>query len=292
MSRKTIFAGSLATLMGLGMVATAFAQSSPSAMRGVPGPSINVQENGHILVRGAKVTGISGDTINVSLSWGVLTWNMQVKTDSSTHFVQRNGGNGSLAIIEVGHIISFQGMVDATSATPLVNARVVRNWSLQKIQISPFGIIESINSSAKTFVLKTEERGTPTVNVLSTTKILKTKATSSFDALTVGMRVGVKGAWDRAANTIDAEQIKIHMEDRKVLPNGKVKAVATSSTSSFTAEFGGKDYKVNIAADTAVINKLWLKIPLTSFQVGDHVRVYGVVDGNEIDATVVRNVSR
>lgn len=291
MLRKTIFVGSLAILMGLGMGATALAQDS-SSMGGVPGPSINVQENGHVLVRGAKVTGISGDTITASLNWGVLTGSMQVKTDSSTHFVQRNGGNGSLASIEVGHSISFQGTLDTTSTAPRVHASVVRNWSLQKIHISPFGIIQSINSSAKTFVLKTQDRGTPTVNVLSTTKILKTKATSSFDALAVGMRVGVKGVWDRTANTIDAEQIKIHMEDQKVLPNGKVKAIATSSASSFTAEFGGKDYKVNIAVDTAVINKMWIKIPLTSFQVGDRIRVYGVVDGDEIDATVVRNISR
>ncbi len=178
---------------------------------------VHVTDRGNVLVRGAKVTAISGNTISAATTWGSasMTWN--IVTDSNTEFVRR-GGKSSISEISVGDLVSFQGMLQTGVASPLtVQAKIVKNWTVLKPAPAPMTL------------------------------------------------------------------------------EGKIKTppAASSTPTTMVATFKDRDYTVNIAADTSVLNVFWLRIPLTSLKAGDNVRIYGLVNSasSTIDATVIRDTS-
>ena len=294
MMKKYVLVYGVSVLALLGGVAmSAFAQTSPPDPDGPIKLHLEVKDNGRVLVRGAKVTSIATSTINATLTWeGGASIPWVIATDGSTEYIRRQGGNGTLSEFTVGHTLSFSGWL-VSAQTLTVRADVVRNWSVEKEKINPFGIIKSINPSTKSFMVETDEKklGTITILVPDVAAIFKGKATTTFATLKIGDRIRAKGIWDRVANTLLAEEIKVHTEDRRTFENGRLKTLPGAiKPTSMVVTFGKFDYTVNISVDTAVINKNWAPINLSDFKVGHHIRVYGVADGTTIDATVVRNM--
>lgn len=299
MNKKAFIIGSTTVLASMSAVAfLAFAQTSPPqglSLNGMPPFMVQVLHTGKVMVRGAKVTDTSGSTITAVTSLNSFNVTWTVSTDNSTEFVRMEGGRGTSSEIAKDHIISFEGMLVAASGTqPTVLAKVVRDWSIMKVPVNQFGIVGSINAAAKSFVLKTDvrERGDLNVFTSDTTKFWKQGATTTFAVLKVGDKVTVQGLWDKTLNSVQAEQVRIHVEDRRTFTGGKLQSVASSTPpTSITVRFGRFDYTVYIALDTAVLKANWERVPLTSFRVGDQINVYGVADGIHIEATVVRDVS-
>lgn len=291
--KKNILVTGAVTLAAIGSMAIfAFAQTSPPDPGKQVKLHVEIKDNGRVLVRGAKVTSIATSTINAALTWeGGASISWIVTTDGSTEYMRYHGGKGLFSEFAAGHTISFSGwLVPASTLT--VRADTVKNWSIEKEKINPFGIIQSIDSSAKSFIVKTDEKKLGTITVLTSdaTAIFRGKAMTTFAALKVGDRVRATGIWDRVANTLQAEEIKVHVEDRRVFEGGRLKTLpGTSKPTSMIVTFNKVDYTVNMGADTAVVNKRWESAALADFKLDDHIRVYGVADGITIDATVVRN---
>src|SRR3989344_4327241 len=63
---------------------------------------VAISNAGNVLVRGAKVTGITGSTLAVTTTAGASTLSWAVTTDASTAFVTSAGAGSSLAQISVG----------------------------------------------------------------------------------------------------------------------------------------------------------------------------------------------
>jgi len=274
--------------LGLGFYTLALAETPDS-----PRPQVEINHEGRVLVRGAVVTSTATSSINATLSWpngAKIDW---VINTSGSELVNNSGHKATASEIQNGHVISFNGeLTGASGAALAVKARVVRNWSVQKQNINPFGVIQSINSAAKSFVFKTDKQGSPTVSVSDATVITKGKATTTFATLKVGDLAHVRGLWDRTANTVRADQIKIFVENRQTFENGRLKTLpGASKPTSMVVTFRNIDYTVNLDVDTAVVNKNWGNANLSAFKAGEHIRVYGVADGTTIEATVVRNMS-
>ena len=176
---------------------------------------VHISDNGKVLVRGAKVTSVSGSIVSAVTSWGSLNINWTVNVMSDSKMIRKSGNSSSLSEILVGDFISFQGNLVTTSSSPIVvNASVIKNWSAQK------------NVPVRTTV------------------------------------------------------------------EGKLKSLtSTSIPTSIVVTSGDKDYTVNIATDTSVLNSSWLKATLSSFKVGDKVRAYGTVTNLTMSATVVRDTN-
>lgn len=255
-------------------------------------PEIRIDENGKVLVRGAKVLSVASSTISAVASWGSASVGWTVSTDGSTEFINKFDKTSSFAEIAAGNTISFSGLLDTASSQLTVKAKTVKNWSVEKRNKNFFGFVESIDLGGKNFTLQIQEGGTLKVLVSDQTKFKKQHATStSFSSLKANDRVETKGLWDAAANTLEAREIKILVEDRKVFENGRLKSLPASTTpTSMLVTFKKFDYTVNIDADTAVLNKNWGKASLGDFKLNDHIRVYGAADGATIDATVIRNM--
>jgi Domain of unknown function (DUF5666) len=252
---------------------------------------VHIMNSGKVLVRGAKVTGISGNTVNAMTAWGSANLNWAVVTDGSTDFVRRSGGASAVLEIKVGDFVSFQGTLDSSQASSLsVKASVVKDWSIQKMNASFSGTVQSVNTSAMSFVLATQARGNITVMASTATNIMKGETAATFADIMAGSKVAVQGVWDTVANTFAATSVQV----RAVKPasttttiEGKIKSVSPLVVTS-----DGTDYTVNIVAGGSVLDSHRLQVALANFKMGDEIRVYGTINANgTIDATVIRDTS-
>ncbi len=270
---------------------------------------IHVSNNGNVLVRGAKVTGVSGTTVNASTMWGSATLNWTVNTDTNTQFIRRFGGQSSVSEISVGDFISFKGMVVTTASAFTVNAQILKDWSVQKQNATFNGTVQSVGTNQ--FVLASRERGNITVNVSGTTAIKKGDATAVFADITVSANVTVSGVWDTQASTLAADRVLIRVpkpansdnSENKMTIEGTVQSMTTSTTpgtvgtmiltvgNNENTQHAAVNYTVTISSDTSILNNLWLKLAIGNIKVGDRVRVYGAVTGTNVNATVVRDTS-
>lgn len=258
---------------------------------------VHIGDDGMALVRGAKVTGISGNTISATTSWGSVVLNWSVVTDSNTQFVRRFGGASSVSEISVNDFISFNGAVLTTTASPItVQAKVVKDWSVQRAHATFNGSVTSVNTGALSFVLQSEDRGAITVNTDTNTKIMKGGANGVFADVIVGAKVTASGLFNNLSKILDGDNVKVHLAGAtRTTVEGKVKSVPVSGTAptTFVLTSDNKDYTINLGVDTSVLNNFWLKLSIGSIQVNDKIRVYGTVNtDNTVDATVVRDTNK
>ncbi|MEK7588998.1 MAG: hypothetical protein AAB438_04265 [Patescibacteria group bacterium] len=177
---------------------------------------VNIKDNGQVLVRGAKVTAVSGNMITATTAWGAMNLNWNVNVLSSTNFVRKFGSSSSISEVKVGDMLSFNGVVTSgTSSAIVVDAKVIKNWSVTK------------------------------------------------------------------------QNVRSKIE-------GSVKSVAgTTAPTTIVVTSGNKDYTVNVATNTSIVNDSWMASSLASFVVGNKVTAYGVVNDTtlSVNATVLRNES-
>lgn len=172
---------------------------------------VHINNNGKVLVRGAKITSISGPTITATNTWGSTTMTWIVNTDTSTKSIRRYGGNSSLSEMSVGDYISFSGMLDTTASVLTVKADMIKDWSIQKVSASFTGTVASIDSANQKFGLTTKERGTITVVVASTTQWIKANATSAtFGDLKIGGKVLASGVYNNVQKILEAAKVVIY----------------------------------------------------------------------------------
>lgn len=256
---------------------------------------VHISDNGKVLVRGAKVASVSGSNVMATTSWGASSISWTVNTSANTEMVRRYGGKLALSEISVGDFISFQGDLAQGSSGFVVNAKVVKNWSVQKVRSDSFGSVSSINATAQSFALLVGgERGTITVNVLSSASIMKGDAKAVFADIKVGDKVRVNGLYNNLTKILEAEKVKIYVEKiEQAVFEAKIKSISgTVVPTTFVVILNSDaDVSVNIPAGISIINKNYSLVSLADFRVGDSIRIYGSREGGVIDATVVRNVN-
>lgn len=256
---------------------------------------VHINDNGKVLVRGAKVSSVSASSIMATTSWGTASVPWTVNISSNTEMNRRFGGKLQMSEISVGDFISFQGDLVQGSSGFVVNAKVVKNWSVQKVKADSFGSVSSINSTAQSFVLVAGgDRGTITVNVVSSTSIMKGDSKAVFADIKVGDKIRVNGLYNSLTKILEADKVKIYVEKiEQAVFEAKIKSISgTALPATFVVTLnGGADATVNIPAGISILNKNYALVALSDFRVNDSIRIYGSREGGVIDATVVRNVS-
>jgi hypothetical protein len=281
----------------LAFAQTTAANSGPASVGSTLETHIN--NDGTVLVRGAKITSINGSTINATQTWGSYNVSWVVNTNTSTKFTRRFGGDSSLGEFTVGDYISFSGTLDTTQPQGTVTAKVVKDYSVQKVNATFSGTVQSINSGNTSFVLATPNRGDVTVFVSTTTSIKVGNATTTFSSLAVGQKITkADGIWDNLSNTLAAQHVVIYQNtgllNRRTFDGTLVSIGSSSAPTSFTYKVGQTTFTVNVATNTQILSNNWSLLPLSSLKANDHVHVYGAVESNSsstIDAYVIRDVS-
>ncbi|OGG60132.1 hypothetical protein A2765_01015 [Candidatus Kaiserbacteria bacterium RIFCSPHIGHO2_01_FULL_56_24] len=178
------------------------------------GVEVNIGANGNALVRGAKVTAVSGSQVNANTNYGssILSW--IVKTDGSTKFTTNKGSGSGLANIAVGDIVSFNGALDQTVAGLTVNAKVLKDWTQVESKKTYSGIVTSINATLNSFMLG--GNSTTTVQTNSATKFKLSNGNSgSFADLFLNAKVKVMGMLNASSSIFTATSIDIGTTSRK-----------------------------------------------------------------------------
>lgn len=130
-----------------------------------------------------------------------------VLTDGKTQLRRRFWGKATLDEMQIGDKLNVYGKwTDNTQA--VIQARLIRDLSIQKRHGVFIGIVQSLTSNGWT--MTTVNRGTQTVTVTGTTKFINRKQEPlTKNDIAVGHRVRVKGLWNRANNTItEVTQVK------------------------------------------------------------------------------------
>lgn len=280
-------------------VAITIAAAGPAAVGSTLEAHIN--NDGSVLLRGAKVTAIAASSLTVTQTWGsyVSTWTVNV--EPSTELIRRYGGVSSLSEFSVGDYVATKGMLDTTKVPATINAKVIRDYSIQRENATFTGTVLSVDAGAQSFVLTTPNRGNQAIFVSSSTVVKQGGATTTFASLAVGQKISkATGVWNNLNNTMQSQKVDIYQNTallNKRTFEGTLKSMSatTSLPTTLVMTVGSADFTVNIPLGISVIGKNWLALPLSAFVVGDKVRVYGAVqpaNTSVIDASIVRDAIR
>src|SRR3989344_9568304 len=97
----------------------------PAPVR-APMKELHIANNGLVLLRGARVLDISGDSMRVAIPWssGMLSWTVNI--EGRTQFLTADGEKGARADIQTGDTVTVSGMLDAGGTNPSIVAQYVR----------------------------------------------------------------------------------------------------------------------------------------------------------------------
>ena len=88
---------------------------------------VHIAGSGLVLLRGARVLSVSGNTIEVGMTWGSSEFKWSVHTNFSTKFLDRDGEKASVTNIHIGDVITVTGNVTQSGVRPVIDADIVRN---------------------------------------------------------------------------------------------------------------------------------------------------------------------
>ncbi len=184
--------------------------------------NLEIGNDGSVVMRGATVSSISGNTVYVNSVLGSATLTWTVTLDGNTKLEARNGRTIQLGDIAAGDKVTVKGVMLSGSSLSL-RATLVRD----------------ITKASQT---------TPVVN-----------------------------------------------NGSKQTFQGRLVSVASNGLpTSVVVTIGNTNTTVNLGATTILLNNAWGVIPMTTFQVGDTVRVFGYIPSgtNQITCLVLRTTSR
>lgn len=269
------------------------AASAPAAAPQGAARAVYVRDDGHVLVRGARVTNLGTNALTAEVVWGATKVPWIVMTNEKTDVVQKYASKISFTDVNGGDTISFEGSLLTTAPQLTVTAGTIRDWSVVRAETSFLGTIASLDAGANTFTFMTQEKGTLTVRVSGVTDI-SGAPTSTFAGLNQGMRVQVSGSWDVEKKTLAAERIKVYVNPQAMRTTfeGVLKSVSAPGVrTSIIVTINGNDFTVTISGNTSFLNSAWRNAKITDMKPGDTIRIYGVAQGDTIDSLVVRDTS-
>ena len=163
-----------------------------------------ISDNGSAVVRGAKVTDVSGTTIIAQTMWDASSITWTVRTDGDTDFIRKSGSSVDLGDIEEGDYVSFSGSLMSGSSFT-VDADVVKNWSLSETRTTLTGTITDID--ADSFTLRTAAKGDVTVRVNSDTDYVG--SIDAFADLDVNAKATAYGSYDSDTEVMTASSVSL-----------------------------------------------------------------------------------
>ncbi len=87
---------------------------------------VHIANNGLVLLRDARVLSLSGNTVEVGMTWGSSEFTWSIRTDFSTKFFDPQGEKMRVTNIHIGDIITVTGNITQSGARPIIDADIVR----------------------------------------------------------------------------------------------------------------------------------------------------------------------
>ena len=179
------------------------------------GVEVNLGANGSALVRGAKVTSVSGTTVNATTNYGSSQLSWRVMTDGNTEFTSHKGSTNGLANIAVGDSISFRGSLDQSVSGLTVKAKIVKDWSQVETKRTLEGVVSSINTTLGSFTIsRNGSTSSPQATTVQTSSSTEWRGdANSFADLVLNASVKIKGFFNASTSVMTALSVAVD-EDR------------------------------------------------------------------------------
>lgn len=178
---------------------------------------IRIEDNNSVLVRGAKVTAVSGSVISAETAFGATVLSWTVRTNASTVFTHRADGSSSLSTISPGDYVSFRGVLNTGTSGLTVDAKSVKDWSrsVQAENTRAFnGSVQSIDTANMKFVLDSKGvEGLITVKLATNSVITNGDVAFAFANIKVADQAKVSGTYDSTTKVLTATKVVIVRED-------------------------------------------------------------------------------
>lgn len=194
---------------------------------------VHIGNNGGVLVRGARVTSVSGSSITATTAWGSTNMTWTIRTDGTTQFLGRNGETITASTIVTGDYVSFAGTINSSFASPTVDAKVVKDWSIPQSETKVSGTVQSINVTGNSLIV-VNGNGTTTVAVTGSTKITSGKDTVTLSSIVPNDKVKASGSFNASTRTLTATALVV---DKKSTSD-----VKKDIRSIFKDAWGGKGW--------------------------------------------------
>ncbi len=210
---------------------------------------VAINASGNVLVRGAKVTGISGSTLTVTTTAGASTLSWAVTTDGSTAFVTSAGSGSSLAQISVGDTVSFAGALTGTGLS--VKATAVKDWTIGASQRSISGTVASINGTNTSLTLGNgngkdndndkDDKTRATIQLTGSTVITLNGTTTPFASIQTGDKVKATGTMNADGTVLTATSVTVTRPAVNFGNDDFAKKIRAWFSGHGFSIFGGKD---------------------------------------------------
>ncbi len=162
-----------------------------------------------VLIKAARVVELGSGYVKVAV-FGYEGIKINIANDAKV--VRHYWGDSLLEEFSVGDVVNVHGYL-SKSERFAVDAKTVRNISIQAAHGVFRGVIKSVASDS--FILETEKRGNQTVMVGLRTKIVVGAKLGNMADIKPGMKVLVRGIWNKDLSKISANIIYVDSLDKK-----------------------------------------------------------------------------
>ena len=136
----------------------------------------------------------------------------------------------------------------------------------------------------------TKNRGSQTINTGSSTTFKENGQSSvSMSNVTVGENVNTSGVWDSTSNTVAASSVTIVVKTGSI--TGSLTAISGTSLTVTASGTNATLYTVDASNVKKVDRRYGASTNLSALQVGDILTVRGVINGTNVAASSVRDMS-
>lgn len=161
-------------------------------------------------LRFTGIVGSIGDNLLVVKTKEGKEWNVHLT--NKTEVKRRFGGASAFLEFAPNDEVAVVGRRQQTASSEPsetdMDAKNIRNLSIQRRKAVFIGDITVVNAGDASFTIETKARGLQTVYKTKDTEVTDKDVKITFESLSVGDRVIVKGElWDRANTKINAEKI-------------------------------------------------------------------------------------
>jgi hypothetical protein len=192
-------------LAGISFIAVAWVLAPVTIIFAQEGGSqVNIASNGQVIVRDAVVTKVAGNIITAEAAWGDARIAWTVITTGATRISPAPEAGAPIATR--GQRIAFTGQLSFANGRPTVSAAAVKNSDLVQRQIIVVGVAESIDTTAASVRILTDD-GSVTIKATGGTFITYEGDGASLRDITPGDTVRAEGTYYTESDMLVAGRI-------------------------------------------------------------------------------------
>ena len=258
---------------------------------------LQIKPDGTFSGKNLTVVQVAGKNVFGRATWGQAFVRITMLMNASTTVKKAHGEPAEIRDIAEGDLLDVEGALVSGADSVMINAKTVRDISLEKTGKTISGTVTSINYNGLVFVVGRNSAST-TVQVSASTPLKKGVRSIEFATIKSGDTVSaVEGVYDYRTNTLSASRVEIYQDTKVFAPRnfeGVLKTTSSSLPATLTVSVGEKEYTVSLQANATILNKAKSKTALSRFVVGDTVRFFGSIrqsNMSEIDADTVRDLA-